>query len=385
MLNTVAISRKELVNKQILFSQAAGYYPPPCDYSLYTAAINEDETISAAVSFIVDTALSKIGDYYHADKAIQDYVNSELTFLQGSINEAFKYLFLGVFYGFAVLEIVTDENGHLLKLVPVAQETLAFRLSEEPGPEFGSIEQVIQYPLSILEARLPAKKCIIFVNTGGGFSPYGVGRLASVLDLSKQKKDLLKMLVKTFERYGAPIAVLKIQNPREEVKLENGSFVPKIDAIQKQLQNMENLAGWVCGDEDTAEFVFPPDVGRSFSEQVKLLNKLIMRGLMTPSLLLDSGDVGSYSLGNTQLELYLKYIDSLIASAADCVIDQLIRPMILSVFGSDITDFGTFAIKPTNADLEAAARLYIPLITAGVLDMDSTDRDLLREKFDLEV
>ena len=362
MLNTVAISRKELVNKQILFSQAAGYYPPPCDYSLYTAAINEDETISAAVSFIVDTALSKIGEYYHSDKAIQDYVNGELTFLQGSINEAFKYLFLGVFYGFAVLEIVTDENGHLIKLVPVAQETLAFRLSEEPGPEFGSIEQVIQYPLSILEARLPAKKCIIFVNAGGGFSPYGVGRLASVLDLSKQKKDLLKMLVKTFERYGAPIAVLK-----------------------KQLQNMENLAGWVCGDEDTAEFIFPPDVGRSFSEQVKMLNKLIMRGLMTPSLLLDSGDVGSYSLGNTQLELYLKYIDYLIAAAADCVIDQLIRPMILSVFGGDITDFGTFAIKPTNADLEAAARLYIPLITAGVLDMDSTDRDLLREKFDLEV
>lgn len=380
-----AVFRSPVVNKQILYRQGSGYYPPTADYEAYTDALQTDETVSACVAFIVDTAIAKIGDYIHPEEPVQEYVREQLEGIEGSILDAFKAIFLGTFYGFSVLEIVTTEEGDLQSLIPIDPATAVFHLSEEPGPDFGKIDRVIQYPLQAIEARLPVDKCVIFVNRGAAFNPYGYGRLEAVLPLARQKKKLYETMERTFDRYGAPVTVAYIDNPADIIPKAGGGTETRLEAMQAQIKQTENLAGWTCGKDDKLEFIFPPDVGKSFAEQLQLFNRLIMRGLMTPSLLLDAGDVGSYSLGQTQLDLYLQYVDSLIDSAADCLIDQLIRPMIVYAFGDDFSDFGRFATKPTNADLQAYSQLILPLIQAGVLDLTGGDLKKIRDRLGLEV
>ena len=380
----VVYDRGQVVNKQILYAQTPGYYPPTADYKGYTKALQQDETVSACVAFIVDTAIAKIGDYIHPEEDVQEYVRQQLEGIEGSILDAFKAIFLGTFYGFAVLEIVTAEEGDLQALIPIDPASVVFHLSEEFGPDFGKIDKVIQYPMQTIEARLPVEKCVIFINRGAAFDPYGYGRLEAVLPLARQKQKLYDTMARTFERYGAPVTVAYIENPAEIVPKVGGGTETRLEAMQAQIKQTENLAGWTCGKEDKLDFIFPPDVGKSFAEQLQLFNRLIMRGLMTPSLLLDAGDVGSYSLGQTQLDLYLQYVDSLIDSAADCLIDQLIRPMITSFFGEDFTDFGRFATKPTNADLQAYSQLILPLISAGILDLTGDDLKKIRDRLGLE-
>lgn len=363
-----------ILNRDLPLHQITGIYERPNRLQLYSDLLHRDETVAACAEYITNTAAAKIGNYVHPMEMIQDFVRAQFSGVSGGAVQLFKNLMSGIFYGFSVCEICTNGNGQLTELPLVDPMTIGIRLSEDPE-DWGQVQGFYQFFNLPYQAFLPIEKSVYYranISANTSISPYGDSRLEPILGLCEMKRQVIESWNATLKRFGSPIAKYKIDNPGAIIPTGPETSTTKIEYIKKEVSNIQNLSGWIVSGDDDVDFIFPPNVGSTFTETVAHLNKLIMRGLMTPSLLMDSGDTGSYSLGITQQELYFGFIRSLIAEINEVVIGQLVRPLIQANF-SGVEEFGQFEIIQNNEDITTQSSLLIPLIQAGLIDLDDPE------------
>lgn len=375
------------------FEQAAGYIPPPpgAVTGQYRWLILNDSTVSACLEFINSSALSRLGEYQHANTEIQQFIRNNLARLEGSFYDFCADMLSCVWAGFSVAEVVTEViDGkiwlHSLPILPC--ETVTFVLDENTdSTNYGSIREVWQRPYQLAEAHIPAEKCVIMRNHyAGGLSdnPYGVSRLDCVYDSIITKNELVKKWKRTLERYALPLITWKLYDPNILVKdVVTGQDCTAREAAQHQLEQWDDSAkAFVYGQEDDLKLDYPPSgIGDAFRYAINYHERMEMRGLLLPSLLLEPGDAGSFALGEQHMQMFQHGEDSLLINLTECLIEQLVRKLITWNFGIQ-SDWGAFEIKRTPNELMTWAQVFGNIKNLGVLDTATAeDVNMVRRQF----
>ena len=97
-----------------------------------------------------------------------------------------------------------------------------------------------------------------------------------------------------------------------------------------------------------------------------------MRGLLIPSLLFESGDVGSYALGSEHMELYQQGINAILLNLTETILEQLIRPLIVWNFGAQ-ESWGFFNIKESKTEVASWSSILLNMLQTGVIDRNNLD------------
>lgn len=341
------------------FDQIIGYINNPDPVSYYREMVQTDATIAACLEFVSLAVVSKLGDYTHPDKDIQDFIRANFEQLEGSFVDTCKSLMSFLWAGYAVAEIVTEVKDdrvwlHSLPILPA--ENVRFKLDEDPGSlNYGSLAEVIQNPQMVSEAHLPAEKCLIIRNDYPGSaeqSPYGLSRLKCILSIYAAKVEAEKNWAYALGRYGSPILQYELENPAQKVKTSDGRIMTAFEQAQEQVNAAGELKGVVSFKGNNLQMIYPPaGIGEGFKKACDYYNRLIMRGLLIPSLLFDNGDTGSYSLGQEHYKLFDVSLDAILSILTEAILEQLVRPLVDWNFGEQ-DDYGAFDVKATSLDTE---------------------------------
>lgn len=398
MLNDVVTTKEfvgQVLQRREPYEQAQGFLIPPREVALglYRRMAQTDATIAACLEFVTTSALTRLGDYSHPDARICEFVKLNFELLAGSFTDTCRDLLSCLWAGFSVAEIVTELKGgmiwlHSLPLLPC--ETVTFRINEDTeNINYGEIEEIIQRPYQVAEARLPVGKCVVMKNRYSGAvnnDPYGMSRLQVVLGAWKRKEQLTDDWNCTLSNYALPLIKYKLDDPEAEVQGVNGESEKAYKAAARQIRNWTNKNnGFIYGEGNDLDFIFPPgSIGDAFDRGVMYWDRIIMRGLLIPSLLFEAGDVGSYALGQEHMALFQQGLDALISNLTETLLEQLIRPLITVNFGEQ-SSWGTFEVKESRTELEAWANLLTTATTTGAIDVTRIDDlNTMRSKLGFE-
>ena len=126
-------------------------------------------------------------------------------------------------------------------------------------------------------------------------------------------------------------------------------------------------------------------VGDDFEKLQNHCNRVMLRGILVPILLLDNTDVGSYALGQKHFDMFLMGLKHLLLQATEALLEQLVRPIIELNFGPQ-DNWGFFQTAPLEPeDLKLWADIFALMANAGFVSAEhGPDRNVIREKFGLD-
>lgn len=126
-------------------------------------------------------------------------------------------------------------------------------------------------------------------------------------------------------------------------------------------------------------------VGSDFEAVENHCNRVMLRGILVPILLLDNTDVGSYALGQRHFDMFLMGLKHLLLQATEALLEQLIRPLIELNFGPQDA-WGYFQTAPLEPeDLKLWSDIFTGLANVGFVSAEHPpDRNAVREKFGLD-
>lgn len=366
------------------FEQSNGYLIPPREEAIgkYRHIVRTDPTVSACLEFVTMSILSRLGEYQHDNPKIKDFISLNFELLDGSFLDFCKELLSCLWAGFCVAEIVTEVRGeniwlHSLPVLPC--ETVVMHINEDTNSiNYGRVNEIIQRPYQQAEARIPVEKCIIMRNYYAGSlasDPYGMSRLEPILHVWNQKERIKSDWVATLGKFATPLMKYKLYDSEAEVYNEaTGETTKAYRVAAEQLKNWtNNNNGFIYGEGNDLDFIFPPsNIGDAFSGAVQYLDRLIMRGLLIPSLLFESGDVGSYALGSEHMELYQQGINAILLNLTETILEQLIRPLIVWNFGAQ-ESWGFFNIKESKTEVASWSSVLLNMLQTGVIDRNNLD------------
>ena len=368
------------------YMQTNGFLPPPWQVPVHRLReyVQNDETVSACLDFIQLAISSRIGEYCHEDEQIQEFIRLNFEMLDGSINSVYKSLLSMLWAGFACLEINTQFSGSklwLYSLDEIPAESVFFHICQDKGSlDYAKIDAIVQNYGLPNETHIPVDKCIYIKNDMPGvsaYNPYGVSRVKCIYNVLENKTKLLKDWAFALEKYGSPIIKYQLDNGTRKVinpDYPHRSTEKQITAQEcaaRQIRQQDQLKGWIYETGDNIDLLFPPgSIGDSFKIAVDYYNRMIMRGLLIPSLVMDNGDVGSYSLGTKHFELWQMSIDALTTNITETLLEQLIRPLIIYNFGV-VDNFGEFQLNETREEISAWADTYSKISQLGIIDYNN--------------
>jgi len=175
-----------------------------------------------------------------------------------------------------------------------------------PIDHLGNLLAVEQYPYSIeqeyLESgdyvrqgvdpvELDMDKILLWIN-GDDYSQYhGKSELDAIYKYWFLKDFILKFWSMFIERFGAPLLVAF-------VKAKN------MKAARDGLKNIITQTSFTLEKDDKMEIVEPKKEGEAFNNMIKYCDGEITKGLLMPTLMIETGEGGSKALGDIQFKLF---------------------------------------------------------------------------------
>lgn len=346
-----------MFRRQSPFDQTIGFVQNPEPVAAYREMVESDPTIAACLEFVSLSVVSKLGEYQNQNSEIEDFIRENFERIEGSFVDTCKGLMSFLWAGFSICEVVTQViDGkiwlHSLPLLP--PEQVKFHLNEDgESLGYGTIDEIIQNYGMISEVHIPAEKCLIVRNSYPGEaeqSPYGQSRLKCIAQSYAARSEAEKNWNYALGRYGSPILLYELENPMQKVKASDGTIKSAFDQAMEQVNAAGELKGVVTLKGNSLQMIYPPaGIGDSFRKACDYHNRLIMRGLLIPSLLFDNGDTGSYSLGQEHYKLFDVSLEALLSLLTEALLEQLVRPLVEWNFGTQ-DDYGNFEIRATSLD-----------------------------------
>lgn len=151
-------------------------------------------------------------------------------------------------------------------------------------------------------------------------------------------------------------------------------------AIQNLLRNSANGAGMILGKDDVFNVEFPSGEGKSFCAAIDKHDLGIARALLVPNLLgiTPTGQTGSYSQSDTQLEAFLWTLDQEALRLEESLNEQLFRELGEINFGDEL--WPRFKFQPISDKRKVQLiGLWKDLITAGAVKHSESDEAHVRE------
>lgn len=352
--------------------------PDDIGIETYERMYTTDETFAAAVDFVIMAVLSRLGQYDHPDQRISNWVNDTLAEMKGSWVQACGEILSAIWAGHSVTEIILQPDGAQVKLERLATyhpASILYRLDDH-----GQLmrDGILQYRWwAGTPIKIPTRKVIHYVHNQRFGNPYGHSAGRRVYKNWLLKDAMLKMWATALDRFGTPLLAAIVPDMLVEDP-ETGEEIPSLDYVMRVLNNIQNqtVLGFHKGTDAKALTQAGSGVGEAFDKAVAYFNKVIMRGVLLPSLLLEEGRKGgSYALGQKHFDAFWMMIDSIFGHLVDTLVDQLIRTLIELNFGRQRT-YGTFEDKSKQPDAQLMMSLgqaFSSLTQAGYITPEAEE------------
>lgn len=261
---------------------------------------------------------------------------------------------------------------------------------------------------SYLSIRIPKLKVIHYgFDAQGKFNnPYGRSLLRRAYDWWVMKKAFMQMLAVALDRKGTPLTVVyadpntTLKDPTKTTN-NNSRGVSGKDigiradqAARDAFKNIHNdttiiLPGKKGQIYDT-DFIQQTANQDSFIQAIDLCNRSMMRALLIPSLVFNSGDgSGSFALGQEHAKTFDKILDSILSGFIQTLKTQLIKEIIAYNFPKSawqkdgLGEFGKRELSTEERDKEMT--VVEKAVNVGAIDTnDLQDLNKIREKAGFE-
>ncbi|MFA5396002.1 MAG: DUF935 family protein [Methanogenium sp.] len=220
------------------------------------------------------------------------------------------------------------------------------------------------------EIILSRKNCILHTNEGLWGNPYGTSILKYIKRAYDNKREAVSAWRKFLRRFGLPIVVGRCAS---DAKTE------EVTALADGIENLSYGASQVIKggiDEkgnklDTIDFVEAVKNTADFKEFIKEQDREIVTSLGGSSILFNTEENGSYSLGAIHLKIFLMTVDMIKNQIQDIFCGKIVAPMLRANFGEDVTSFGSIVFrKYEGREFKEVAQGYAELVKNGILDKD---------------
>jgi hypothetical protein len=361
----------------------------------YEQMVLTDETIAAGLDFMIMSVLNKLDRYVNeTDKKLESFVNDALEQMQDSLPLYVRDILSALWAGYSATEIVWKASGAYIVpdyLATYHPRTILFNVDRETGRLLkDGVTQFRWFAGS--PVIIPTDKVIIYTHNKKFGNPYGESQLKRIRKNWVLKDPLLKMWINAMDKYGTPLLAALINDPDAEFPdPENPEqLVSNLVYSARLLANVQNGTGIVLAHGEAGEK--PTDIkalagggqgmADGFFNTVTYLNKMMLRGLLVPSLIFDEGQrSGSYALGQAHFDIYQMMLDSIYKQVTEVLLEQFIRRMIELNFGPQ-KDYGSFPEKEINeTDRKLLSDIFYQMTNAGYLDPTTQeDFDHVRER-----
>jgi len=405
-----------------LFYQMDSYVTDPSSVGtgIISRMIETDDAVSSAMQFKILMIMAKIGDYHHEIAEISDFVNGFLKRMKGPTwNESMEAMLSCKGYGFSVSEICMAMDEKMRK-VPVRLPTyhpstivfkcdstgqitengvIQFVLQQTQfsnpnsrlfGVQYGDrvknpfttpTDRVLPYRIPFLYQYgmvfIPRNKVIHMTNLPmfSFGSPYGKTEVR-VAHLSWQLKQYtMKQMGVAVKRSANGIVWGTAPKGGQNVKvnLPDGSTkeVTPTEALRNLLSQRENDDAIVTHTENDGYKITMLPAAGNLDGYLNVLNNLdirIFRSFLLPSLVMTDGSAGSRALGDKHFEIVDKVSESESTKFGQCIINDMIEPIIRANYGEQKGGYGTFKQRPQTAEeRNMLAQMFSTLTTSGIM------------------
>ncbi|GEM_PF-1308780 len=354
------------------------YNPDEFGVDKYQEMYDYDDACQSGIDFMTLSVLSQLGEYSHENEKITEYIQKQFEVMKGSMYDAAEEICHdGLKCGFSVGELCLKvaQEVSLREVQMLDPRTVEFDIFKD-GPEKNHIQTVKQYGIAlgfIGNIPPPVEKFVIFTHKGSYGNPYGNSALKAARPPQYFKKEALKSWAIALHKCGTPHKDVQVSKEAPETVDVGGETVPTYDFMINSLRTTSAATNLVLPEGVTANYDGNPgDIGAIFENAINWADKCIYRAILIPGLTASSNEDkgGSRSLGETHFKLFALAVKRLRDKLVDCILDQIIRPLILWNFGLQ-DDWGDFHCDEFDAAVaKLMSEIFASAVDKGILNVD---------------
>ena len=368
--------------------------PENIPLSTYERMLDTDETCKAGLEFLALGIASALGRYVNPNKRAQAFVDSMFAPVDGarvSLGQIVDELCHAFAFGFAVAENSFRFDGSKIVLdttVFLKQASAEFLLEQDRNSaDYGEPMFVRQNGLagSGWSDPIPLAKCLHYAHGSRNGNPYGRSRFKAAFGPWFAKAALVQDWGRALQRVGSPVPIGTLDDPDQPVIDQNGDTTTAGDVMLTNLEGLQNSSSMVVKTGQKVDFLEPKHpIGPDFKLHEDQRNKLILRALLIPALLMEPTDIGSFALGSKHFELYLRATRREACAFQRVLLRQLIGPLLRWNFGPSVPIGSFVAQEMDEEELKLWADILYSLTQSGYLSSRlQSDMDFARAKMGL--
>ena len=295
------------------------------------------------------------------DQGVYEFINDMLFNMDTELTEVVKRMIEACLWGFHIEEMIfnINDDGKLIWKDSVSVSIKTLQKQPFIYDDDGNLISIHQ-EYDGEQVDIPINKCLKY--TYGDFNTdYGRGILLDVKDLVEYKFNTTDWLLTFLERHSLPSLVGKTDNPHSR------------DEMLSAFADMQDgTLGMTVGTGDEVNVLESSHHGETFFNTFSYLDNQIVKRFYIGELIMGTtSKVGSYALGNSQLDFSQLVYDGILEEIANCIQKQAINSIVEFNFGN--TDLApTFSFdKFKNGDIKALFDVVKPLIDSGVIDSEN--------------
>jgi SPP1 gp7 family putative phage head morphogenesis protein len=309
------------------------YNPDPhCysnDYSIYDE-MRDDEQVKAAINMKKDLALNSGWQIMCDDEGIRDFLTDNLNELEQPLEDALREIMSAYEYGFSISEPVYElvSGQYRWKSLMVRPpHTFSFDVADD-----GRIKAILQDQNMRSGVPIPTNRLIHYIYQPEFGNPYGKSDLRAAHASWVTKKFIVRFMAIYLERFASPTVIGRYPTTAGDKEIE------RIHEVLRTIQNVTTLA---LPEGTTVDFLQPNrDASETYIKAINAMDMKIARAILVPDLMGMSGEKtggGSYSLGQTQFEMFLGTIQKDRRVMERVINEKLIRPLVQANFGQKVS------------------------------------------------
>lgn len=349
------------------------YNPAVKNLSTYLKILNTDSMVVYAYDFIRRGIASRIGEYSHPSKRIQQYVKK---FVMPAIHRSSREILSGIFWGASLMEPVRKPNGKyiVLKKIYVADPQTwwgnqAFISDKEY--ELESVQTSTSDTIKVKD-RFGIPQIAVYTYREEYDNFYGFPTAQQIYPYWYIKSRVIKQYAMYIEKFGTPAIAFIGDNDNNE--------------ILTQYKNMgSDLAMLLHEGTDIKILESGHSAGTEIADFINLLEKYILLSFYIPLLTVQEGVYSTRSQSEVHLDVYIKAETGLVKSFIEFLMEWIVEPMIKLNFGV-LDEYGNIHVEdPYQPAISEWGGIIKDMKTVEVFDAGLQEHiEWASEKFGIE-
>lgn len=341
------------------------YYVYPHEYDTvqnYIDIYNTDGKIKKAIDLPVEKALNNIADYTHSNPKITTWVKENI--LNDVKYKRWLFDIMSARYtGVSVSLVVPEYYDGKLLIDEIYTIHPMFYV-----PDSGISEKKIKFNANgLFNKEIPRKQLIVYAHDPQFTDPYGTSLIAAIQKDYEEKK-IAEYAYRIFlRRYGLPGIVVQVPEDTDKTDMtEIASHITKMQAGGNMISPSMVDNNGKFEPNMKLDIVEIAKGSTDFANFVKTKDRDIMTGLGVPSILFNTDESGSYSLGAIHKEMFNLTIQRCQNAIQSVFCNQILQPLIQANFG--VEEHGQLIFQDVEGRaFKELSQSDAVLINAGVL------------------